>query len=155
VRVSVSLKNRVAPPEVVVERLASAATADRLAKALTAYGRIVKTIFMFRYIQDEKLRRVVQLQLNRGEARHSLARWLFFANRAEFRDGDLNEIMNKTSCLSLLCNAAVVWNTIRMQKIVDQLRGSGHAVRDEDLARIWPLLHEHILPNGIYDFAGC
>jgi hypothetical protein len=26
---------------------------------------------------------------------------------------------------------------------------------DEDLARIWPLLHEHILPNGIYDFAGC
>jgi TnpA family transposase len=84
-----------------------------------------------------------------------LARWLFFANRGEFRDGDLNEIMNKTSCLSLLCNAAVVWNTIRMQKIVDQLRNSGQAVCDEDLARIWPLLHEHILPNGIYDFAGC
>jgi TnpA family transposase len=155
VRVSVSLKNRVSPPEVIVERLASAAPADRLAKALTAYGRIVKTIYILRYIQDEKLRRVVQLQLNRGEARHSLARWLFFAHRGEFRDGDLNEMMNKTSCLSLLCNAAVVWNTIRMQKIVDQLRSSGQAVREEDLAHIWPLLHEHILPNGIYDFAGC
>jgi TnpA family transposase len=155
VRVAVSLKNRVAPPEVVVERLASAVPADRLAKALTAYGRIVKTIYILRYIQDEKLRRVVQLQLNRGEARHSLARWLFFANRGEFRDGDLNEIMNKTSCLSLLCNATVVWNTVRMQKIVDQLRKSGQTVRDEDLARIWPLLHEHILPNGVYDFAGC
>jgi TnpA family transposase len=125
VRLTVSLKNRLAPPEVVVERLASAAPADRLAKALTAYGRIVKTIYILRYIQDEKLRRAVQMQLNRGEARHSLARWLFFANRGEFRDGDLNEIMNKTSCLSLLCNAAVVWNTVRMQKIVDQLRASG------------------------------
>ena len=155
VRVAVSLKNRVAPPEVVVERLASAVPADRLAKALTAYGRIIKTIYILRYMQDDKLRRVVQLQLNRGEARHSLARWLFFAHRGEFRDGDLNEIMNKTSCLSLLCNATVVWNTIRMQKIVDQLRSSGQTVRDEDLARIWPLLHEHILPNGIYDFAGC
>jgi hypothetical protein len=81
--------------------------------------------------------------------------WLFFANRGEFRDGDLNEIMNKTSCLSLLCNATVVWNTIHMQKIVDQLRKAGQTVRDEDLARIWPLLHEHILPNGIYDFVGC
>jgi len=67
VRVAVSLKNRVAPPEVVVGRLASSVPADRLAKALTAYGRIVKTIYILRYIQDEKLRRVVQLQLNRGE----------------------------------------------------------------------------------------
>jgi hypothetical protein len=41
-----------------------------------------------------------------------------------------------------------------MQEIVDQLRNSGQAVPDEDLARIWPLLHEHLLPNGIYDFAG-
>ena len=119
------------------------------------HGRIVKSIYILRYIQDEKLRRAVQLQLNRGEARHTLARWLFFANRGEFRDGDLNEIMNKTSCLSLLSNAAVVWNTARMQKIVDQLRGSNQMVRDEDLARIWPLLHEHILPTGIYDFASC
>jgi hypothetical protein len=155
VRVGVSLKNRVAPPEIVVERLAYIAPADRLAKALTAYGRIIKTIYILRYIQDEKIRRVVQLQLNRGETRHSLTRWLFFANRGEFRDGDLNEIMNKTSCLSLLCNATVVWNTIRMPKIVDQLRNSGQTARDENLARIWPLLHEHILPNGIDDFAGC
>jgi TnpA family transposase len=57
------------------------------------HGRIVKSIYILRYIQDEKLRRAVQLQLNRGEARHTLARWLFFANRGEFRDGDLNEIM--------------------------------------------------------------
>ena len=149
VRLAVSLKNRLSPPEVVVERLASAAPADRLARALTAYGRVVKSIYILRYIQDEKLRRAVQLQLNRGEARHTLARWLFFANRGEFRDGDLNEIMNKTSCLSLLSNAAVVWNTAQMQKIVDQLRGSNQTVRDEDLARIWPLLHEHILPTGI------
>ena len=55
VRLTVSLKNRLAPPEVIVERLASAAAADRLAKALTAYGRIVKTIYILRYIQDEKL----------------------------------------------------------------------------------------------------
>ena len=52
------------------------------------------------------------------EHRHILAKWLFFANRGEFRDGDINEIMNKTSCLSLLSNAVVIWNTIHMQKIV-------------------------------------
>lgn len=152
VRVAVSLKNRHVPPEVVVQRLASAGPADRLSKALTAYGRIIKTIYILRYIHEEELRRPVQLQLNRGENRHTLAKWICFANRGEFRDGDLNEIMNKTSCLSLLSNAIVVWNTIHMQKIVDQLRATGETVQDEDLARNWPLLHAHIIPNGTYDF---
>jgi TnpA family transposase len=152
VRVAVSLKNRHVAPEVVVQRLASAGPADRLSKALTAYGRIIKTIYILRYIHEEELRRPVQLQLNRGEHRHALAKWICFANRGEFRDGDLNEIMNKTSCLSLLSNAIVVWNTIHMQKIVDQLRATGETVQDEDLARNWPLLHAHIIPNGTYDF---
>jgi TnpA family transposase len=155
VRLAVALKNRNAPPEVVVQRLASAGPADRLAKALTAYGRIIKTIYILRYIHEEPLRRSVQLQLNRGEHRHTLAKWLFFANRGEFRDADVNEIMNKTSCLSLLSNATVIWNTIHMQKIVDQLRAAGQTVQGEDLARNWPLLHAHIIPNGMYDFSTC
>jgi len=155
VRLAVALKNRNAPPEVIVQRLASAGLADRLSKALTAYGRVIKTIYILRYIHEEPLRRSVQLQLNRGEHRHTLAKWLFFANRGEFRDADVNEIMNKTSCLSLLSNAAVIWNTIHMQKIVDQLRAAGETVKDEDLARNWPLLHAHIIPNGMYDFANC
>jgi TnpA family transposase len=154
VRVAVALKTRNAPPEVVVQRLASAGSADRLAKALTAYGRVIKTIYILRYIQEENLRRGVQLQLNRGEHRHILAKWLFFANRGEFRDGDINEIMNKTSCLSLLSNAVVIWNTIHMQKVVDRLRAVGETVKEEDLARNWPLLHAHIIPNGMYDFSG-
>jgi TnpA family transposase len=155
VRVAAALKNRNTPPEVVVQRLASAGSADRLAKALTAFGRIIKTIYILRYIQEEDLRRAVQLQLNRGEHRHILAKWLFFANRGEFRDGDINEIMNKTSCLSLLSNAVVIWNTIHMQTIVSRLQDAGQTVKQEDLARNWPLLHAHIIPNGMYDFSGC
>ena len=155
VRLAVALKNRNAPPETVVQRLACAGPADRLSKALTAYGRIIKTIYILQYIHEEPLRRSVQLQLNRGEHRHTLAKWLFFANRGEFRDADVNEIMNKSSCLSLLSNAAVIWNTIHMQKIVDQIRATGQTVQDEDLARNWPLLHAHIIPNGMYDFSIC
>jgi TnpA family transposase len=36
-------------------------------------GRIVKTIFILKYLSDEKLRRKVQKKLNRGEQRHGLA----------------------------------------------------------------------------------
>jgi hypothetical protein len=49
-------------------------------------------------------------------------RCLFFANRGEFRSGDDEEIVNKASCLSLLSNAVLLWNTLRIADIVNQLR---------------------------------
>jgi hypothetical protein len=95
--------------------------------------------YILRYLHEEDVRRRVQLQLNRGESRHDLARWLFFANQGEFRTGDYEQIMNKASCLSLLSNAVLVWNTVRMGEIVARLRAAGETVSDEDLARTSPL----------------
>jgi TnpA family transposase len=102
VRLVASLKARMAPAHVVMQRLANAPAADRLANALTQLGRLIKTIHILRYIHEEPLRQAIQLQLNRGEFRHILARWIFFANQGDFRTGDYEEIMNKASCLSLL-----------------------------------------------------
>jgi hypothetical protein len=82
-----------------------------------------------------------------------VGRCLFFANRGEFRSGDAEEIMNKASCLSLLSNAVLVWNTLRIAEIVNQLRVAGHAVADQDLARVSPLMHGHVIPNGTYRFS--
>jgi hypothetical protein len=79
-----------------------------------------------------------------------VARCLFFANRGEFRTGDLEEIMNKASCLSLLSNAVLVWNTIQFGQIVVRLRAAGEEVLDADLAHISPLAFGHIIPNGTY-----
>ena len=150
VRLAASLKDRLAPAHVVMQRLVNANASDRLAGALSQLGRLMKTLHILRYIQEEPLRDAIQLQLNRGEFRHILARSLFFANWGTFRSGDYEEVMNKASCLSLLSNAVLVWNTVHIARIVDQLRAAGHEVRDEDLARVSPLAHAHVIPNGSY-----
>jgi Tn3 transposase DDE domain len=76
-----------------------------------------------------------------------------FRQPGGFREGDYEEIMNKASCLSLISNAVLVWNTIQIQKIVEEVRGAGHPVKDEDLARVSPLLRAHVIPNGSYDLS--
>ena len=134
----------------VLRRLASSAPSDRLAKALTALGRALRSLYLFRYIQEEGLRARMQLQLNRGEGRHQVARRLFFANQGAFQTGDYEEIMNKATCLSLLSNAAVVWNTVQMSRIIEQLRARGETITNPDLARISPMAFSHIIPNGTY-----
>jgi TnpA family transposase len=133
-----------------MQRLVNANASDRLAGALSQLGRLIKTLHILRYIQEEKLRDAIQMQLNRGEFRHILAKSLFFANWGTFRSGDYEEVMNKASCLSLLSNAVLVWNTVHIARIVDQLRSAGHVVEDEDLARVSPLVHAHVIPNGSY-----
>jgi TnpA family transposase len=150
VRLAASLKDRLTPAHVVMQRLVNANASDRLAGALSQLGRLMKTLHILRYIQEEPLRDAIQLQLNRGEFRHILAKSLFFANWGTFRSGDYEEVMNKASCLSLLSNAVLVWNTVHIARIVDQLRAAGHEVKDEDLARASPLAHAHVIPNGSY-----
>jgi TnpA family transposase len=150
VRVAASLHNRTAPAHVVLQRLASSAPSDRLAKALTALGRALRSLYLLRYIHEEDLRARMQLQLNRGEGRHQVARRLFFANQGAFQIGDYEEIMNKATCLSLLSNAALVWNTVQMSQMVEQLRTSGETITREELARTSPMAFSHIIPNGTY-----
>jgi hypothetical protein len=69
-----------------------------------------------------------------------------------FRTGDYEEIMNKVSCLSLLSNAVLVWNTVRMTEILAQLEAVGEVIPAEDLARVSPLAYAHVIPNGTYHF---
>ena len=43
--------------------------------------------------------------------------------------------MNKASCLGLLSNAVLLWNSPRIAEIVNQLRATGQTIADQDLAR--------------------
>lgn len=58
--------------------------------------------------------------------------------------------MNKATCLSLLSNAVVVWNTVQMTRTLTQLRANGATIAEEDLARVSPLAFAHVIPNGTY-----
>lgn len=150
IHVALSLKQRTVPAHLVVQRLLNSFPADRLSKAFTNLGRIIKTRYILRYLTEPQLRRTVQRQLNKGEYRHKLPRWIFFADQGEFTTGDYEEIMNKASCLSLVSNAILYWNTIKINDIVENLRQQGEAIEDETLSHISLLPFRHVLPNGTY-----
>jgi TnpA family transposase len=111
---------------------------------------IIKPQYILRYLTDRELRRTVQLQLNKGEYRHKLPRRIFFADQGEFTTGDYEEIMNKASCLSLVSNAILYWNTIKIPAIVDHLRAQGEAIDGETLSHISLLPFRPVVPNGMY-----
>jgi TnpA family transposase len=62
-----------------------------LARALHEYGKLVRTIYVCRYVADEELRRRVRRQPNKGESLHALRRDLFFAHQGHVRRRHLDD----------------------------------------------------------------
>jgi TnpA family transposase len=55
-----------------------------LTRALQEYGRLVKTLFILRYLLSADYRRRINSQLNKGEALHALRDFLFVGDKRRF-----------------------------------------------------------------------
>jgi TnpA family transposase len=151
-RLAGSLKLGWVTASLLISKLQSYRRQNALTRALQEYGRLIKTIFILRYLESEDYRRRIQAQLNKGEALHSLREFLMFANRGTLRKKQEEELRHQAGCLNLLTNAVVTWNTVYIAAVLDQLRAEGYEVNPDDLARISPARYEHINPYGKYQF---
>ncbi len=81
----------------------------RLARALEEWGRVVKSLYMLSYIDDEAYRRRILVQLNRGEGRHQLARTVFHAKRAAFARASAASCASATARARRTSSARWAW----------------------------------------------
>jgi len=124
-----------------------------LAKALGELGRIVKTLYLLSYIDDETYRRRILTQINRGESRHSLSRTVFHGQRGEIRQRYREGQEDQLGALGLVVNVIVLWNTYYMDAAVIKLRSLGLPTEKEDITRLSPLGRKHINMQGRYHFS--
>jgi TnpA family transposase len=152
-RLAGSLKLGRVPAAGIMRTLQVGDRPTQLALALAELGRTEKTLHILDYIDDESRRRAILLQLNRGEGRHSLARDVFHGKRGELRQRYREGQEDQLGALGLVVNIIVLWNTVYIDAALAQLRQEGYAVRDEDVARLSPFVHErHINLLGRYSF---
>jgi len=152
-RLAGSLKLGLVPATGIMRILQVGDRPTQLALALAEFGRIEKTLHTLNYIDDESRRRATLLQLNRGEGRHSLARDVFHGKRGELRQRYREGQEDQLSALGLVVNIIVLWNTIYIDAALTQLRQEGYLVKDEDVARLSPFIHDrHINLLGRYSF---
>lgn len=152
-RLAGSLKLGVVQATSIMRTLQVGDRPTKLAQAVAEYGRIDKTIHCLTYIDDELKRRRTLTQLNRGEDRHRLARAVFHGRRGELRQRYREGQEDQLGALGLVVNIIVLWNTLYIDAALGQLRREGYPVKDEDVARLSPLVFEHINLLGRYTFS--
>lgn len=107
-----------------------------ITRALQEYGRLEKTIHILRWYADPLTRKRVSKQLNKGEALHALRKTIMFGGYGEVAGKEDEALDQQFACLNLVTNAVVVFNTVHIARIADELKQEGHDISDEDLARV-------------------
>src|SRR5215510_7248817 len=152
VRVIGSMKLGWVTASLFVQKLQAYPQQNALAMALQEYGRLVRTLHIMRWYASPEERRRILRQLNKGEALHDLRAALVIANKGHLRHPRGEHLAHQASCLNLVTNAVIVWNTVYMAAVVEQLKQEGYPVQDSDLTHIWPTRYAHINVYGKYHF---
>ena len=151
-RLAGSLKLGWVTASLFVQKLQAFPQQNALTRALQEYGRLIRTLHILHWYDDQDGRRRINRQLNKGEAIHSLRSAIRVANQGELRRKQEEALTNQAGCLNLVTNAVILWNTVYMAAAVEQLQKEGYPVRDSDLAQVWPTRHAHINFYGHYHF---
>ena len=97
---------------------------------------------MIEWYSSPALRARCRAGLNKGEAGHKLVRAVFFHERGEIRDAAFESQAFRASALNLVVSAIILWNTVYLSRVADQLRAEGHDLPDEILRHVSPQLWE-------------
>ena len=151
-RVALSLKKGYCTASLLISKLQAYPRQHPITRALQEYGRLEKTIHILRWYADPATRKRVSKQLNKGEALHALRRVVVFGEYGEIQSKEDEALDQQFACLNLVTNAVVVFNTVHIARVAEELKKEGYEVRDEDLERVWPSRHGHINFLGKYFF---
>jgi TnpA family transposase len=96
---------------VILRQLAAYPRQNAVAAARRELGRLERTLFTLDWLEDPGLRRESSHELNKGEARNSLACAVFIHRLGEIRDRTFENQKHRASGLNLLVTAIILWNT--------------------------------------------
>ena len=99
----------------IFRRLNSYAKQHVLYRALKAFGQIIKSLFILRYLDDLTLRQAVEQQLSRVELAHRFTRDVAVGNPREFLQAEKEDQEIAEACNRLIKNSIVCWNYLYLE----------------------------------------
>lgn len=147
-RIAVSIHTGEVSAHEVTRMISRDGQPSSLGHAVAHFGRIFKSLHVLRLADDEPYRREIKAQADLTEGRHDLARRIFHGRRGEMTRTYYNGMEDQLEALGLVLNCVVLWNTVYMDRAMNELRAQDYPVLDSDAARlsVYPLSHRHRRP---------
>lgn len=138
----------------IFRRLNSYSRQHALYQTLKAFGQIIKSDFILRYVDDVDLRQAIEKQLNKVELANKFSRAVAVGNPREFTQAEKEEQEIAESCNRLIKNSIICWNYLYLARQIEKAQDleTTHKIRNM-MAVHSPMSWAHINMLGEYDFS--
>ena len=149
-----TLRTREVTASQLFRRLSSYSREHSLYRALKEFGKIIKTLFLLKYVDDVDLRKQIQKMLNKVECSNKLAKAVFHRKNREFRYAGKEEQLIADACKRLIENSIICWNYAYLTKLISEAKTDEQKeILIKTIKNRSVVAWEHINLGGIYDFS--
>jgi TnpA family transposase len=152
-RLMITIKLKVTTTSQIFKRLSSYSRQHPLYCAIKEFGRIIKSLFILRYMDQLDLRQAVEKQLSRIELSNKFSKAILFGNNQEIQYSGKEEQEIVVASQRLIQNAIVLWNELFLsQKLAttqdEEKRKALLTIIRNGSTLVWDYVNLH----GEYDF---
>ena len=112
--------------------------------AFRELGRVVRTIFLLRYLSSVELRHTIQAATNKSEAFNRFVQWVCFGGDGVIAENVRDEQRKFIKYNHLVANLLTFHTLVTITSALRQLLQEGHPADTEALATLSPYQTEHI-----------
>ena len=135
-----------------IVRKLSSHKSDDTVQALIEFDKIIMSIYILGYIDNEDTRKVVHKSLNRGESYHQLISAISKVSGRKLISRDEIELTINNECTRLLANCIIFYNASILSGIYEYYKSNNMIEEYEKVVRLSPVAWQHINLIGRYEF---
>lgn len=149
-RIGVSIKQGRLTPSTILRRLGTHSRKNKLYFAFQELGKVLRTIFLLKYIGDVDLRRFINAETNKSEQFNGFLKLSFFGNGGVIAENVRHEQQKVMKFANLMANMLMLYTVHDMERVIRELRDEGFPITPELLGKLNPYRLGHINLLGDY-----
>jgi len=149
-QVALSVRVGKLQPSILLRKLGHESRKNRLYQAFRELGRVVRTIFLLRYISDNPLREQITKTTNIAERYNQFCSWIRFASGGLMAENDPEEMQKRVRYTDIVANALMLQTVADLTDALETLKQRGYPVQPEDVTHLSAYMTEHLQRFGEY-----
>jgi len=136
-QIAISIQaGRISSP-MLLRKLSNESRHNRVFATARELGRVLRTIYLLRWINSKEMRQEVTGETNKIESYHAFTKWLNFGGDV-ITENDPVEQQKRLRYIDLVASAVILQNTADMMRVIEELVAEGVEVNEEDVAFMSP-----------------
>lgn len=136
-QVAISIQAGRIPSPMLLRKLSHEGRHNRLFGAARELGRVLRTLYLLRWISQKEMRQEVTSTTNKIESYHAFTKWLDFGGDV-IGENDPTEHQKRLRYIDLVASAVILQNTVDMMRIIQEMFAAGEITSAVDVEYLSP-----------------